>query len=56
MRYIKIEFTFGISRIAFQEIDEDGIVVRILDESGNEFQIPEVTESKVIDENPVVNF
>ena len=26
MRYIKIQFTFGLDCVAYQEIDEDGVV------------------------------
>jgi hypothetical protein len=52
MRYILIEFTKGLFQQAYQEVNERGVVVRYLDLNGDELELPEVTESKVLDDSP----
>ena len=50
MKYIKVQFTVGLNCVAWQEIDESQmVVVRYLDEKGNELVLPDVTESHVVD-------
>ena len=50
MKYIKVQFTVGLNCVAWQEIDESQmVVVRYLDEQGNELVLPDVTESHVVD-------
>lgn len=51
MDYIKIKFTKGLDCEAYQEIAY-GIVLNYLDENGKELNLPNVTESGVIDANP----
>lgn len=51
MRYIRVEFTFGIECLAWQEVDESGVVTRYLDDAGDEIVVPDVTESKVVSED-----
>lgn len=52
MHCIKIEFTKGLLQQAYQEIDENQVVINYRDLSGNILELPPVTESKVIDANP----
>lgn len=56
MQYIKVKFTEGLNCEAYQEINSRGEVLRYLDENGLELVVPEVTESCVIEENPVLPF
>jgi hypothetical protein len=51
MQYIKIEFTLGLDCEAYQEI-ENGYVINYRTLSGDILELPEVTESRVIDTNP----
>lgn len=53
MQYILIEFTFGLNCQAYQEV-ENGYVVRYTDLDGNTLELPEVTESRVINANPPI--
>lgn len=52
MEYIKIIFTHGLDCEAYQEIN-NGSVERITDMDGNTLVMPAITESHVIDENPL---
>jgi hypothetical protein len=51
MQYIFIRFTKGLDCEAYQEIN-DGNLVRYTDLEGNTLELPEVTESYVVDPNP----
>ena len=56
MRYIKIQFTFGLDCVAYQEIDDEGVLVRYLDEEGNTLEVTGVTESHVVEDDAVIAF
>ncbi len=49
MRYIKIQFTLGLTCQAYQVIDENMCVVGYVDLQCQPLELPEVTESYVID-------
>ena len=49
MKYIEIKFTLGLDCEAYQVIDENMCVVNYVDLQGNPLELPEVTESMVID-------
>jgi hypothetical protein len=48
MKYIKIKFTFGLDCEAYQVLN-NMIVVGYVDLDGNPLELPEITESIVID-------
>lgn len=47
MKYILIEFTFGLKGQGYQVIEE-GKEVRIVDLTGNDIKLPKVVEYKVV--------
>lgn len=49
--YIKIEFTLGLKGEAYQVV-RAGRCIGFVDLDGNELIPPEVTESRVVEENP----
>ena len=51
MSYIKIKFTLGLDVFAYQVI-ENGSLVEYRTESGELLELPNVTESYVVDDNP----
>tara|TARA_R110000868_G_scaffold32_2_gene296 strand:- start:3033 stop:3239 length:207 start_codon:yes stop_codon:yes gene_type:complete len=48
MKYIKIKFTFGLDCEAYQVLN-NMLVVGYVDLDGNPLELPEITESMVID-------
>lgn len=53
MIYIKIRFTKGLECEAYQKIDPQVMVcIGYVDLQGNDIELPEVTESIVIDPEP----
>ena len=56
MLYIKIKFTKGLNCEAYQKIEPQQMVcVGYVDLKGNDIELPEVTESIVIDPEPKEN-
>ena len=49
MKYIKIKFTFGLDCEAYQMIDKNMCVIDYVDLEGNTLELPDVTESIVVD-------
>ena len=57
MIYNKIKFTVGLESIVYQEIEENtNVVIRYCDDNGNTIELPEVTESEVIEINAKPKF
>lgn len=54
MRYILIRFTFGLECLAYQVVDQTGVLVKYVDEDGQDLELPGVTESEVIDDSPAI--
>ena len=49
MKYIKIQFTLGLACEAYQVIDRNMTVIDYVDLNGQHIDVPEVTESVVVD-------
>lgn len=53
MQYIKIRFTKGLQQDAYQEVDDNDVVVRYCDLDGNTLTPPSITESYVLNAAPL---
>lgn len=49
MKYIKIQFTLGLECEAYQVLDENMCVVGYIDLQCQPLELPDVTESHVVD-------